>query len=321
MKKLTLLFLAISFITAYHLNAQGGVSINEDGSAADGSAMLDVKSTDKGLLPPRMTAAQRDAISSPAAGLIIWCTNCGDAGEMQVFNGTLWTNAIGGTAASGSTCPDNISDIDGNTYSTVSIGDQCWMKENLKTTTYRNGTPIPNVTDNSAWESLTTGAYAWYENDISWKDKYGALYNWFTTVDANGLCPTGWHVPTRAEWNQLIDYLGGESSPHGNELKSCRQVNSQLGGACNTSEHPRWDADGTHWGTDVYDFSGLPGGTRSSTDGSFSNMGLFGYWWSSTEDEEAPGSAYIRKLGYNVGYINETTPGKRSGFSVRCLKD
>ena len=92
-----------------------------------------------------------------------------------------------------------VTDIDGNIYNAVQIGGRCWMKENLKTTTYNNGTPIPNVTDPGGWGNLTSGAYVWYDNDISWKDKYGALYNWFTTVDLNGLCPTGWHVPTNDE--------------------------------------------------------------------------------------------------------------------------
>ena len=111
------------------------------------------------------------------------------------------------------------------------------MKENLKTTTYRNGTAIPNVTDENAWINLTTGAYVWYDNNISWKDLYGALYNWFATVDTNGLCPTGWHVPTDYEWTSLTDFIGGTGEPHGNELKSCRQDNSPLGGGCNQASH------------------------------------------------------------------------------------
>ncbi|MDZ7743914.1 MAG: FISUMP domain-containing protein [Bacteroidota bacterium] len=113
----------------------------------------------------------------------------------------------------GDPCPGTptVTDIDGNVYNTVLIGNQCWMKENLKTTTYRNGTEIPNVTDANAWQILTTGAYVWYDNDISWKDSYGALYNWYTTIDPNGLCPAGWHVPTNDEWTDLTDYLSAES--------------------------------------------------------------------------------------------------------------
>ncbi|MCF8230447.1 MAG: T9SS type A sorting domain-containing protein [Bacteroidales bacterium] len=220
----------------------------------------------------------------------------------------------------GNPCPDapTVTDIDGNVYNTVQIGTQCWMKENLKTTTYRNGTAIPNITDDYAWSVLFSGAYAWYDNDISWKDSYGALYNWFATVDANGLCPTGWHVPTHDEWTALTDYIGGTSSPHGNELKSCRQVNSPLGGGCNTSEHPRWNELETHYGTDNYGFSGLPGGSRGD-DGMFEDVGIFGLWWSSTEDSF--NWARERGLGYFYGFVSVGLNDKQKGRSIRCLRD
>ena len=220
----------------------------------------------------------------------------------------------------GEPCPGmpTVTDIDGNVYSTVLIGNQCWMAENLKTTTYNNGTNIPNVPNASAWSTLTTGAYVWYDNNISWKDKYGALYNWFTTVDPNGLCPTGWHVPTHDEWADLTDYIGGTGSPHGNELKSCRQVNSPFGGGCNTSEHPRWNYSSYYWGTDIYGFSGLPGGYRQGN-GAFNRIGDHGYWWSSTEYSLS--SAWIRYLSYSFGSVYEYYYGKQIGFSVRCLRD
>jgi len=222
----------------------------------------------------------------------------------------------------GAPCPGmpTIADIDGNVYNTVLIGAQCWMKENLKTTTYRNGTAIPNVTDANAWSNLTTGAYVWYDNGISWKDSYGALYNWFTTVDPNGLCPTGWHVPTHDEWTVLTDNIGGTGSPHGNELKSCRQVNSPLGGDCNTSEHPRWEEDiyMGNYGTDDYGFSGLPGGFRV-TFGNFDPIGLTGYWWSSTEYSSL--YAWFRYLSCNSGNVSLLITDKRNGYSVRCLRD
>ena len=216
-------------------------------------------------------------------------------------------------------CPGTptVTDIEGSTYNTVQIGAQCWMKENLKTTTYQNGTPIPNVTDADAWYNLTTGAYVWYENDISWKDSYGALYNWYATVDANGLCPTGWHIPTTDEWTALTDFIGGTNSPYGNELKSCRQVNSPQGGGCNTTEHPRWNEIGEN-GTDDYGFSGLPGGGRSSS-GIFGGIVNHGIWWSSSEHS----SIYARSriLSYNSSYIHMGSNYKQDGFSVRCLRD
>jgi len=114
------------------------------------------------------------------------------------------------------------------------------MDKNLATTKYNDGSDIPPVTDNSAWENLTTPGYCWYNNDSATYASYGAMYNWLT-VDAGNLCPTGWHVPTHDEWAVLTDFIGGTDTPHGNELKSCRQVNSPQGGSCNTTEHPKWD--------------------------------------------------------------------------------
>jgi uncharacterized protein (TIGR02145 family) len=212
-----------------------------------------------------------------------------------------------------------VTDNDGNVYNTVLIGAQCWMKENLKTTTYSNGTSIPNVTDANAWYNLTSGAYVWYDNDISWKNSYGALYNWFTTVDPNGLCPTGWHVPTDEEWTDLTDYIGGTGAPYGNELKSCRQENSPLEGGCNTSVHPRWEFYASSiYGTDDYGFSGLPGGDRNYS-GGFSGIGNYGYWWSSTETSLS--HAWSRYLNYGYGSMIVLYFNKQRGFSVRCLRD
>jgi uncharacterized protein (TIGR02145 family) len=215
-----------------------------------------------------------------------------------------------------------LADVDGNIYNTVLIGSQCWMKENLKTTKYRNNTPIEYPgSNNSTWQNNTTGAYAWYENDISWKDSYGALYNWHAVNNANGLCPTGWHVPSDAEWTQLVDYVVSQGFPTngtGNAFKSCRKVNSPLGGACNTSEHPRWDSHSTYHGFDTFGFSALPGGLRSAN-GSFLNVGNFGYWWSSTEDSSA--AAWRRAMAYNFGGVNRGSSYETDGFSARCLRD
>jgi len=107
-----------------------------------------------------------------------------------------------------------VTDIDGNVYRTVQIGNQVWMAENLKTTKYPDGTSIsyPGA-DNTAWQNNTTGAYAWYNNDISWKDSYGALYNWHAVNSDKGLCPPGWHVPSDAEWTQLVDYVVSQGYP------------------------------------------------------------------------------------------------------------
>jgi uncharacterized protein (TIGR02145 family) len=193
------------------------------------------------------------------------------------------------------------------------------MKENLKTTTYSNGTPIPNVTNAGAWSNLTTGAYAWYNNNSSWKDSYGALYNWYTTIDPNGLCPTGWHVPTLDEWTELTNYIGGTGSPYGQQLKSCRQVNSPLGGACETNDHPRFNFNEWHHGTDEYGFSGLPCGWRSPNGSIYAYIGEYGYWWASTEESSI--GAWSYQLSYGAGFLIVQGGSKKYGLSVRCVKD
>ena len=217
-------------------------------------------------------------------------------------------------------CPGypTVTDIDGNIYNTVLIGDQCWMKENLKTTTYNDSTPIPNVTNDDEWNDLTTGAYAWYDNDISWKDLYGALYNGHSVGEPGGLCPTGWHVPTKVELSILAVFVGGLSSPSGNKLKSCRQVNSPIGGNCDTDEHPRWEEHSTHYGTDDYGFSALPGSSRTFS-GSFSNIGNYFFIWSSTEYYTY--YLWLMAIYNDNGNIDHFSHGKKTGYSVRCLQD
>jgi len=213
-----------------------------------------------------------------------------------------------------------VTDIDGNIYNTVQIGDQCWLKENLKTTKYNNGTPIPNITDFNEWQGLLTGAYVWYDNDLAWKEKYGALYNWFAAVDSNGLCPSGWHVPDNFEWGALESYVGGSMPPYGNTLKSCRQINSPLGGYCATNEHPRWEEDvnNGNYGTDDYGFSGLPGGYRDpSLD--FLGIGGVAFWWSSTDGYP---TWWGWTLMFNYGVLGQYLNFYRQdGFSIRCIKD
>ena len=197
-----------------------------------------------------------------------------------------------------------VTDADGNVYSTVVIGNQEWMAENLKTTKYNNGTPIPNVTSNSEWINLTTGAYVWYDNNEALYKS--ALYNWYA-VNTGNLCPTGWHVPTDAEWTTLINYAGGESVA-GSKLKSTRTV---------PDAYPRWSSPNA--ATDEYGFSALPGGYRSYH-GTFSVwVTVYGTWWSSTEKDAT--SAWDRSMNHDLVYVNRYDNDKRYGFSVRCLRD
>ena len=200
----------------------------------------------------------------------------------------------------------NITDAESNSYKTVYIGTQQWMAENLKVTKYSDGTAIPNVTDNTEWENNTTGAWAYCKNDAANNAKYGKLYNWYAvSKTSNGnknVCPTGWHVPTDAEWTVLTEYLGGESVA-GGKMKEAGTTN--------------WDSPNTD-ATNTSLFTGLPGGYRSG-DGSYYNIGYSGSWWSSTEGNTD--DAWYRVLGSSDGGAGRSFYSKKSGSSVRCLRD
>lgn len=197
-----------------------------------------------------------------------------------------------------------IMDIDGNTYKTVTIGNQVWMAENLKTTKYNDGTGITLVTDPIAWGNLSTSAYCWYENNReSFGEIYGALYNCYA-VETGKLCPSGWRVPSQGEWTTLIDYAGGISVAGGN-LKETGTVHWQS---------PNTDA------TNEFGFTGLPGGARSMHYwDNFIGLGSIGFWWSATAYNTYLVHAW--RMFYDAGnaFTNETT--KRTGLSVRCIKD
>jgi uncharacterized protein (TIGR02145 family) len=206
----------------------------------------------------------------------------------------------------------NITDAEGNSYKTVTIGTQQWMAENLKVSKYSDGTTIPNITDNTQWENCfynSKGAWSYYKNDAANNAKYGKLYNWYaTSPTSNGnknVCPTGWHVPTDAEWTILTDYLGGESVA-GSKMKEVGTSN--------------WNSPNTD-ATNTSLFTGLPGGYRFDH-GGYGYIGENGNWWSSTKSNISDGYAWSRSLSryagdadsYNNYYL-------RFGFSVRCLRD
>lgn len=200
---------------------------------------------------------------------------------------------------------DSIADCSGNTYATIEIGNQEWMAENLRTTCYANGDLIPNVTDANQWDNLTTGAWAHFQNDSQYENPFGKLYNWYAVTEPRNVCPTGWHVPTDAEWSLLRNYLGGESVD---------------GGKMKTSGTQYWQAPNTG-ATNESGFSGLPGGTRIKQGpwDSFSSIGSNGHWWSATET--SANWALGRTLLYHSVRSSGWNTEKPNGLCVRCLKD
>jgi uncharacterized protein (TIGR02145 family) len=182
---------------------------------------------------------------------------------------------------------------------TVKIGTQVWTSKNLDVSTYRNGDVIPQVQDANAWASLSTGAWCYFNNDASNGTKYGKLYNWYAVNDPRGLAPKGFHIPSDAEWTVLTDYLGGAAAA-GTKMKSSTG----------------WDSNGN--GTNSSGFAGFPGGYRYSN-GTFSLIGSYGYWWSATEGNSD--DAWYRYLFYFFGDVGRVNNYKQNAFSVRCLGD
>ncbi len=233
---------------------------------------------------------------------------------------------------------------DGQTYKWVKLGTQVWMTENLRY--------LPGVVG-AGTGSRTTPYYYVYDyvgtnvtdaKATSNYTAYGVLYNWPAAMAGSGsssanpsgiqgACPPGWHIPSDSEWKQLVNYIVAQGYPNeldspnmaGNALKSCRQINSPLGGECNTSDHPRWISDGSkHYGTDNFGFSALPGGYRFFN-GLFIQLGQTGKWWSATEShgyyEINADYALFRYMFHNHGSVGVIYFDKEAGFSVRCVRN
>ncbi len=203
-----------------------------------------------------------------------------------------------------------VTDVEGNVYTTIAIGTQVWMAENLKTTKFNNNTKITLVTGNSIWSTTINPAYCWYGNDTANKPLYGAIYNWFA-VGTGKLCPSGWHVPTHEEYKILELHLGmtqaeadawdWRGTNQGTQLKSTAG----------------WNNGGN--GTNSSRFSGLPGGYRWGTTGDFFNVGELSYWWTSSENTS--NQALYRRLDYNQTGVFAQAVKKQAGKYVRCVKD
>ena len=228
-----------------------------------------------------------------------------------------------------------VKDIDGNSYKTVKIGEQIWMAENLKVTQYRNGDPIPNLTDENDWQNTEQGAYCncKYDNRGDDVETYGRLYNWYAVDDKRGLAPRGWHIPTDDEIKELEIYLGMSHSEADDTDYRGTNEGSKLAGGDDLWIYGRLDGalvKAPEFGTSGFDF--LPGGYRInfiqySDSGNYSGMGYHGSFWSSTEstnyDELVSYNegTWYRTLSYGNSGVGRDYGYKKGGFSVRCVKD
>ncbi len=228
-----------------------------------------------------------------------------DSTSTNTINDSTTTNTINAATSpkSSSTTSkpedvESVTDIDGNVYHSVNIGNQVWMTENLKTTHYRNGDPIPMVSDANTWGSLTAGAYCNYENNESNASAYGRLYNWYAINDDRNIAPLGWHVSTDEDWSALTIYLGGDKVA-GGKIK---------------------EPGSTHWSypnlvtEQNFNFKALPGGYRVTVNGIFHYFGQYGVYWSSNSNS-------VRYLDNSDTKIVWTSASNYEGFSVRCVKD
>lgn len=264
----------------YYQEGQVGIGTPD----VDSSAILEVKSQTKGLLPPRLTTAQRDAIPNPAAGLLIYNT---DENCMNFFNGSYWMD-FGQSHLQTFQCGGLLKDDrDGNEYVTLQIGDQCWMGENIKI-----GTRIDGA--NEASENGEIEKYCYEDIPLNCQE-YGALYNWqelmqYRTAEINrGICPVGWHIPAAHEWDTLINFLGGTGAA-GAALKM----------------------EGTSG------FEALLNGNKTDA-GTFQDKDINGYFWTSSQINSTTAKYRYIDQSATGFYAEDTTLAK--GFAVRCVKD
>lgn len=209
--------------------------------------------------------------------------------------------------------PEIVTDIDGNVYHTIVIGNQIWFQENLRVKRYRNGKSIAKQLSNAQWTINKSGAFAVYDNDSIKENAFGLLYNWYAIANPAGLCPTGWRVPKDTEWNKMVKYLDDYADT--TELK---RVQSEIaGGELKEIGITHWASPNTG-ATGTSNFLAFGGGNRGP-DGKCNDVGAYGYWWTATQSSTA--EAYGRLLSYFNSNIDRFKTSKNLGFSVRCMKN
>jgi uncharacterized protein (TIGR02145 family) len=217
------------------------------------------------------------------------------AGILVLFAVIFWSHFNEGD--------EGIYDINGNNYKTIAIGEQVWLTSNLKVTTFRNGDPIFEAKTTDEWQRAgydDRPAWCYYNNNAARGEKYGKLYNWYTVVDSRGLCPEGWRVPSAADWNTLINYLGGQAAAI--EKLKAPNVWPKNEKASNSSG-----------------FTAIPTGRRfSGIDFQFDGIDEAAIWWSTSSTMKYRAKYIMLGFGEMLR-IDERS--RMNGFSVRCIKD
>lgn len=251
---------------------------------------VQVKSQEKLEIAGAIQVGKSSSVA-PAPGTIQW-----SGSDLIVWNGSKWISLTTGVAFEG-----EISDSDGNLYRTIQIGTQFWMAENLRTSRYADSSIILQVNNYQSWQAMTDGAWCWYDTSMVYDIPYGKLYNWYAVTDSRGLCPSGWHLPTDADWTTLTNFLGGETVA-GGKLK---------------------EAGLAHWlapnvgATNESGFTGLPGGFRESN-GNFYEIGGYGSWWTNTVYQTI--FAWYRNFYTINAEVLRNPAQQNTGRAVRCVK-
>ena len=295
----------ICFLWRFNILKSQNVGIGNTFFTPDNSSLLEIRGN-KGVLFPRITTAERDAINNPAQSLVIFnsTTQC-----FETYINSSWQ------VIKCFSCQGTVNYF-GISYTMVPVGSQCWLKENLRTTKFNDGTNIPKVIDPYIWPTLTTPGYCWFNNDsLTYSATYGALYNWYA-VNTGKLCPIGWHVPSDAEWKTMEIYLG------------MTQIDADnTGWSRGTNEGSKLAGNSSLWVNGALElnsafgtsgFTALPGGYRDYGNGQYDSTNYLGRWWNTGYDAD---HAYARGIDYNKTTINRTPINKHYGLSVRCLRD
>ena len=303
------------------ITSDGGATVTERGvcwSTSQNPTIADSKTSD-GTGAGTFTSAINGLTANTTYYVRAYATNSKGTGYGSAMSFTTIEGSGGAIVFNPNITYGSMTDIDGNTYKTVTIGTQTWMAENLKVTQYNDGTNIPNVTDVTAWANLTTGALCDYDNTPSNSETYGKLYNWYA-VNTGKLCPTGWHVPSDAEWTTLENYL----IANGYNYDGTTTENKIAKAMASSSGWKSYTAKGVIGNTDYSEkqnasgFTALPGGYRFD-DGTFRSIGSTGFWWSATELSAT--DAWLRLMDFSSSNVLSYDFDKELGFSVRCVRD
>jgi uncharacterized protein (TIGR02145 family) len=291
-----------SAISGGNISNDGGANITDRGIcwSTNPNPTISNNTTNDGIGTGSYTSNLTGLTANTTYYVRAYATN--SAGTAYGNQVSFTTNSSGGGSIV--TNPGAGVTFDGYTYSSIVLGNgQEWMAENLRTTSYANGDPIPNIADGTQWSNLTTGAWVHYNNDSQYENPYGKLFNGYAVADLRNVCPTGWHVPLNTEWNAFINYLGGDAV---------------AGGKMKSTGTQYWTSPNTD-AINESGFSGLPGGNREN--GLFFSVGDHAWWWSASQWPPVPTAYSAYPLSYLGGSTFEDALPPDFGAYVRCIKD